>query len=61
MSALTYEEKKRQLTDFMRSQRGANIRLGKATSNLFRDRRETAAQRKTANMSTARLARGRVR
>jgi FAD/FMN-containing dehydrogenase len=45
MSALTYEEKKRRLTDFMRAHRGADIRLGKNTSNLFRDRKEGAARR----------------
>jgi FAD/FMN-containing dehydrogenase len=45
MSALTYEEKKQQLTEFLRGHRGASVRLGKDTSNLFRDRRETPARR----------------
>ena len=45
MVALTYEEKKQRLTDFLRTHRGGNIRLGKSTSNLFRDRKEIPAQR----------------
>ena len=45
MTSLTYEEKKQRLTEFMRSHRGAKLRLGKNTSNLFRDRRDTSTQR----------------
>ena len=45
MVVLTYEEKKRRLMDFLRAHRGGNIRLGKNTSNLFRDRKEIPAQR----------------
>lgn len=45
MATLTYEEKKRRLTDFLRTHRGGNIRLGKNTSNLFRDRKEIPARR----------------
>lgn len=45
MTALTYQEKKQRLTDFLRTHRGGNIRLGKNTSNLFRDRKEVPAQR----------------
>jgi FAD/FMN-containing dehydrogenase len=45
MTALTYEDKKARLTDFLRTHRGENIRLGKNTSNLFRDRTEIPAQR----------------
>lgn len=45
MTALTYEEKKQRLTDFLRTRRGGDVRLGKNTSNLFRDRKETPARR----------------
>ena len=45
MSINTYEEKKRRLTDVVGRQRSGDIRLGKATSNLFRDRADTPAQR----------------
>ena len=45
MSTLVYEEKKQRLTEFLRTRGGGNIRLGKNTSNLFRDRKETAARR----------------
>lgn len=45
MTILTYEEKKQRLTEFMRTRRGGSIRLGKSTSNLFRDRKELPAQR----------------
>lgn len=45
MASVTYEEKKRRLTDFLRVQRGGNVRLGKTTSNLFRDRKEIPAKR----------------
>ena len=45
MTLLTYQEKKRRLVDFLHAHRGENIRLGKSTSNLFRDRNEGPAQR----------------
>lgn len=45
MTNLDYEEKKRCLTEFLCTHRGAGIRLEKATSNLFRDRKKIAAQR----------------
>jgi len=44
VSALTYEQKKRRLADFLGAGRGA-VRLGKETSNLFRDRAGNAGQR----------------
>jgi FAD/FMN-containing dehydrogenase len=40
-----YEAKKQQLIDFLRAQGGGNIRLGKTTSNLFRDRQVAPARR----------------
>jgi len=40
-----YEEKKQHLTEFLRAHRGTGLRLGKTTSNLFRDRREVPAQK----------------
>ena len=43
MTSLAYEEKKQRLTEFLRAHRGEGVRLGKTTSNLFRDRRETPA------------------
>lgn len=45
MAMITYEEKKQRLTDFLRAHHGGDIRLGKNTSNLFRDRKETPARR----------------
>ena len=45
MITVTYEEKKQRLTDFLRAERGGDIRLGKTTSNLFRDRKEIPAKR----------------
>jgi FAD/FMN-containing dehydrogenase len=45
MTTVTYEEKKRHLTDFLRTHRGGSIRLGKTTSNLFRDHADTQAQK----------------
>jgi len=45
MAALTFEEKKRRVADFVRAHRGEGVRLGKSTSNLFRDRKEPAAPR----------------
>ena len=44
MAALTYEEKKQRLTEFLRTRRSENLRLGKNTSNLFRDRKDIPAQ-----------------
>ena len=38
MDTARYEEKKRGLREALRTARGGNIRLGKTTSNLFRDR-----------------------
>ena len=45
MDIVRYEEKKRGLTEDLRSARGENIRLGKSTSNLFRDRRGAPAKK----------------
>jgi FAD/FMN-containing dehydrogenase len=45
MSTLTYEEKKQSLTAFLRAHHGGDIRLGKDTSNLFRDRKGALAPR----------------
>src|SRR3990167_8717899 len=45
MASVTYEEKKQRLTEFLRASGGDNIRLGKSTSNLFRDRKKIQAQR----------------
>jgi FAD/FMN-containing dehydrogenase len=45
MSSVPYQEKKRRLADFLRANRGAGVRLGKTTSNLFRDRQGAAATR----------------
>ncbi len=42
MSAVAYEEKKQRLIECLRSQQGRGVRLGKDTSNLFRDRRAVA-------------------
>jgi len=44
MDTARYEEKKRSLTEVLRSAGGGNIRLGKTTSNLFRDRQGTSAK-----------------
>jgi len=44
MSTVAYEEKRRRLTESLRETRGA-VRLGKDTSNLFRDRKEVPARR----------------
>lgn len=43
MSAISYQEKKQRLVDFLRSKRHAGVRLGKSTSNLFRDRQRSSA------------------
>ncbi len=45
MSAIPYEDKKRRLIDFLRAHRESGVRLGKSTSNLFRDRKATPAPR----------------
>ena len=45
MTSLAYEEKKQRLTEFLRAHRGEGVRLGKTTSNLFRDRREAPARK----------------
>ena len=45
MADITYEDKKQRLTEFLRSSDGRRIRLGKSTSNLFRDRKRIQAQR----------------
>lgn len=45
MTGLAYEDKKQRLTEFLRAHRGGGIRLGKTTSNLFRDRQDASAPR----------------
>ena len=45
MTILTYQEKKQRLAESLCAHHGGNIRLGKNTSNLFRDRKEIPAQR----------------
>src|SRR3989344_529483 len=45
MDTARYEEKKRSLTEVLRSAGGGNIRLGKTTSNLFRDRQGAPAKK----------------
>lgn len=45
MASVTYEEKKRRLMEFLHAGGGDPIRLGKSTSNLFRDRKKIQAQR----------------
>lgn len=45
MASITYEEKKQRLTEFLRAAAGRPVRLGKTTSNLFRDRQKVQAQR----------------
>ncbi len=45
MSSLAYQEKKQRLTDFLRASRGAGVRLGKSTSNLFRERQGAPAHK----------------
>ena len=42
MSATVFEAKKQRLVDALRARPAAGVRLGKETSNLFRDRRRTA-------------------
>lgn len=43
-ASITYDERKQRLSEFLRANRKGEVRLGKDTSNLFRDRRATAAQ-----------------
>lgn len=45
MSSLAYQEKKQRLTDFLRASRGPGVRLGKSTSNLFRERQGAPAHK----------------
>lgn len=45
MDIVAYEAKKQRLTEFLRAHRDGNVRLGKTTSNLFRDRKEIPAKR----------------
>jgi len=45
MAAVAYEEKRQRLVESMRSNGSAGVRLGKNTSNLFRDRNSAAARR----------------
>lgn len=45
MTTLAYEERKQRLSEFLRTYRAGDMRLGKNTSNLFRDRKATSAQR----------------
>ena len=45
MASVTYEEKKQRLRDFLREAGGRHVRLGKTTSNLFRDRQNIEAKR----------------
>jgi FAD/FMN-containing dehydrogenase len=45
VTSLAYEEKKQRLMQCLRAHRGEGVRLGKTTSNLFRDRREVPARR----------------
>ncbi len=45
MQHSTYEEKKQRLIEHLHIHRDADIRLGKTTSNLFRDRQDTPAQK----------------
>lgn len=45
MQHSAYEERKQRLIEYLRLNHGANIRLGKTTSNLFRDRQDTPAKK----------------
>ena len=45
MDSARYEERKRGLIEHLRSSRGGNIRLGKTTSNLFRERQNVSAKK----------------
>jgi FAD/FMN-containing dehydrogenase len=45
VASIPYEDKKQRLKEFLRDHRGEGIRLGKPTSNLFRDRKNTPVRR----------------
>lgn len=45
MAAISYQEKKQRLVDFLRASRPAGVRLGKSTSNLFRERQRPSVPR----------------
>lgn len=45
MTTLAYEERKQRLSEFLKLNPQGNLRLGKVTSNLFRDRKQVAARR----------------
>lgn len=45
MTTIAYEERKQRLVDFLRLHPDGPLRLGKTTSNLFRDRKPAPAQR----------------
>lgn len=45
MDFARYEDKKRRLSEILRSARAGDVRLGKTTSNLFRDRRNASAKK----------------
>jgi FAD/FMN-containing dehydrogenase len=45
MTTLTYEARKRRLSEFLAGAPAGDIRLGKSTSNLFRDRRDVPGRR----------------
>lgn len=45
MTTLAYEQRKQRLSQFLRENAGGSVRLGKSTSNLFRDRKDTSARR----------------
>src|ERR1051325_8536648 len=53
MTTLAYEERKQRLSEVVRANRAASLRLDKPTSNLFRDRKDTAAQRLDVRQFTA--------
>lgn len=43
MTAITYDERKQRLSEFLRTNQQGEVRLGKDTSNLFRDRKASGA------------------
>lgn len=45
MTTAAYEERKQRLSEFLRVNRAGGVRLDKSTSNLFRDRKHSPAQR----------------
>ena len=45
MTTLAYEQRKQRLSEFLRQHAGARVRLGKSTSNLFRDRKDVDSKR----------------